>query len=153
MVCEADPARYGVVLVTKDEFIAGKRDECLEDIRERYPEFNPVAVRRMYDAIAPKLMEGLEDSGEQIHFCSVHPGTHSQRVGCKLSLEKMFRLALPDKSPAVDECPECGTKGKYDGRVLVGGRGIYRCPSCGAKWQDSNEEPDAKGLTLPDKEQ
>lgn len=48
----------------------------------------------------------------------------------------------------VTECPECEQKGTYDGRVLIGGRGIYTCPA-GHKWQDADEKPTNKGVPLP----
>lgn len=50
----------------------------------------------------------------------------------------------------VRDCPKCedGTKGRYDGRVLVCGRGIFTCPVCGAKWQDANEKPSTKGIPI-----
>ena len=47
----------------------------------------------------------------------------------------------------VTECPDCGQKGRYDGRILVDGRGIYRCPQ-GHKWQDANEKPTNKGTPI-----
>jgi hypothetical protein len=49
--------------------------------------------------------------------------------------------------PPVDRCPFCEddgkiTTGRYDGRILLGGRGIYRCPEDSKhEWQDANEEP------------
>lgn len=49
---------------------------------------------------------------------------------------------------AVDECPDCGKQGRYDGRVLIGGRGIYTCPQ-GHRWQDADEKPSEKGLPIP----
>lgn len=50
----------------------------------------------------------------------------------------------------VRDCPECddGTKGRYDGRVLLGGRGIYTCPRCAGRWQDINEKPSTKGAVV-----
>lgn len=50
-------------------------------------------------------------------------------------------------SVVVDECPECGEKGRYDGRVLVGGRGIYTCPNQ-HRWQDADEKPSSKGFPI-----
>lgn len=47
----------------------------------------------------------------------------------------------------VTECPECGQTGHYDGRVLVEGRGIYRCPE-GHRWQNLDEKPSTKGVTI-----
>jgi hypothetical protein len=47
----------------------------------------------------------------------------------------------------VAECPDCGQKGHYDGRVLVGGRGVYRCPE-GHRWQDADEKPTNKGASV-----
>jgi ribosomal protein L37AE/L43A len=46
------------------------------------------------------------------------------------------------------ECPDCGEKGSYDGRILVGGRGVYRCSACGAKWQNADEKPSNKGTPI-----
>lgn len=55
--------------------------------------------------------------------------------------------------PEIDahDCPKCddGTKGHYDGRVLIGGRGIYTCQRCGTRWQDANERPATCGVTPP----
>lgn len=50
----------------------------------------------------------------------------------------------------VRDCPDCddGTKGKYDGRILIGGRGIYTCPVCNRKWQDADERPSYKGAAV-----
>lgn len=47
----------------------------------------------------------------------------------------------------VAACPECDEKGRYDGRVLVSGRGVYTCPN-GHKWQDGNEKPTSKGIKV-----
>ena len=47
----------------------------------------------------------------------------------------------------VTECPDCGEKGRYDGRILHGGRGVYRCPN-GHAWQDANEKPTNKGTPI-----
>jgi hypothetical protein len=47
----------------------------------------------------------------------------------------------------VTECPDCSQTGKYDGRVLIGGRGIYTCPA-GHRWQDANEKPTNKGIPI-----
>lgn len=59
---------------------------------------------------------------------------------------------LPEDATPVDVtvCPQCGQTGRYDGRVRLGGRGIYRCPA-DHLWQDANETPDTDGYTpLPD---
>lgn len=45
---------------------------------------------------------------------------------------------------SVTDCPDCGRKGKYDGRVLIGGRGVYTCPEL-HRWQNMDETPNAKG--------
>ena len=55
--------------------------------------------------------------------------------------------SLPAPTPPVDECPDCQQQGKRDSRVLIGGRGIYRCPD-GHMWQDADEQPNYKG-TIP----
>lgn len=49
----------------------------------------------------------------------------------------------------VDHCPDCGEKGDYEGRVLVGGRGTYTCPDpeCGTRWQNRDEKPDTSKAT------
>lgn len=47
----------------------------------------------------------------------------------------------------VTECPDCSQKGKYEGRVLINGRGFYTCPE-GHRWQDINEKPSDKGVAL-----
>lgn len=47
----------------------------------------------------------------------------------------------------VTECPECGEKGNYDGRILVDGRGIYACPQR-HKWQNMGEKPSNKGVPI-----
>ncbi|MDE2103223.1 MAG: hypothetical protein KGL39_38610 [Patescibacteria group bacterium] len=57
----------------------------------------------------------------------------------------MSQRATSDNPPA-DRCPECEKQGRdvrarCDYRVLVGGRGIYRCPECGTSWQDADETP------------
>jgi len=49
-----------------------------------------------------------------------------------------------EPAPPVDVCPDCGQIGRYDGRVHVGGRGVYRCPG-GHMWQDAAEAPSDKG--------
>lgn len=51
------------------------------------------------------------------------------------------------QEPDVTECPDCLERGRYDGRVLVGGRGIYTCPN-GHKWQDADEKPTNKGVPI-----
>jgi hypothetical protein len=50
----------------------------------------------------------------------------------------------------VRDCPECdnGTKGDYDGRVTLGGRGVFTCAVCGSRWQDANEKPSLKGARI-----
>lgn len=55
-----------------------------------------------------------------------------------------------EHNPPVDRCPECQKQGcdvrvKEDFRVLVGGRGIYRCPVCETCWQDEAEGPKSAG--------
>lgn len=47
----------------------------------------------------------------------------------------------------VTECPDCSQKGRYEGRVLIRGRGFYTCPN-GHRWQDANEKPSNKGMPL-----
>lgn len=47
----------------------------------------------------------------------------------------------------VSECPDCGEKGRYEGRVLINGRGFYQC-SNDHRWQDANEKPTTKGVRL-----
>lgn len=44
----------------------------------------------------------------------------------------------------VTECPDCSEKGRYEGRVLIGGRGVYTCPA-GHRWQDMDETLSTKG--------
>ena len=53
----------------------------------------------------------------------------------------------PEQAIDVTECPECSETGRYDGRVLIGGRGIYTCPN-GHRWQDANETPTNKGIPI-----
>jgi uncharacterized protein with PIN domain len=58
-----------------------------------------------------------------------------------------------EEDPPVDRCPECELQGKdvrarEDFRVMVGGRGVYRCPECGTAWQDADEEPHFSGKDL-----
>ncbi len=50
----------------------------------------------------------------------------------------------------VRDCPTCndGTQGHYEGRVLIGGRGVYTCPKCGGKWQNADEKPSSKGAPI-----
>jgi ribosomal protein L37AE/L43A len=54
---------------------------------------------------------------------------------------------MADPKINVHDCPECddGTKGNYEGRVLINGRGVFTCPACGTKWQDADEKPSSKG--------
>lgn len=47
----------------------------------------------------------------------------------------------------VTDCPECKLKGRYEGRVLINGRGFYVCPN-DHKWQDLDETPISKGYTV-----
>lgn len=47
----------------------------------------------------------------------------------------------------VTECPDCRETGRYDRRVVVGGRGIYTCPN-GHRWQDADETPDDRGYVV-----
>lgn len=47
----------------------------------------------------------------------------------------------------VTECSDCSQKGRYEGRVLINGRGFYQCPE-GHRWQDINEKPSNKGVPL-----
>lgn len=51
---------------------------------------------------------------------------------------------MPDEID-VTECPECEKKGRYEGRILIGGRGYYECPE-GHKWQDAQEKATTKGV-------
>lgn len=53
-------------------------------------------------------------------------------------------MGKPSSEAPVDECPDCGETGHRDGRVLIGGRGVYRCANRHA-WQDADETPSAKG--------
>lgn len=47
----------------------------------------------------------------------------------------------------VTECPDCAQKGRYEARILIGGRGVYTCPS-GHRWQNADEKPSNKGVPL-----
>jgi hypothetical protein len=52
----------------------------------------------------------------------------------------------------VEDCPDCDQRGRYDPRVHIGGRGVYRCPN-GHLWQDAREVPSDKGYEpLPGKD-
>lgn len=53
-----------------------------------------------------------------------------------------------DEEIDVTLCPDCNAKGRYDGRVLIGGRGIYTCGECGCQWQNANEKPSNKGVVI-----
>lgn len=53
--------------------------------------------------------------------------------------------------PPVTECPDCAQQGQYDGRIHVGGRGVYRCAN-GHMWQDADEIPSDKGYVALDPE-
>lgn len=44
-------------------------------------------------------------------------------------------------------CPDCEQKGRYEGRVLINGRGFYQCPE-GHRWQSADEAPTTKGVPL-----
>lgn len=52
------------------------------------------------------------------------------------------------EGPPVDECPDCDTKGKYDSRMTLGGRGIFTCPNCGTQWQNADEKPTNKDAPI-----
>jgi hypothetical protein len=60
----------------------------------------------------------------------------------------MTEIRESDTAPPVDRCPWCEEKGEdvrgvYDGRILVGGRGVYRCPNDPEhRWQNTDEKPD-----------
>ena len=50
-------------------------------------------------------------------------------------------------------CPDCEERGtvshgRYEGRVLINGRGFYTCPTCGCRWQNEQETPTDKGLVV-----
>lgn len=47
----------------------------------------------------------------------------------------------------VTMCPDCNQKGRYEGRVLINGRGFYQCPT-GHRWQNADEKPTTKGVAL-----
>lgn len=47
----------------------------------------------------------------------------------------------------VTRCPDCGHPGSYDARVLVAGRGLYRCRNSHC-WQDAREQPSSKGVVV-----
>jgi hypothetical protein len=77
------------------------------------------------------VLHGWDSYKERDPDCPVHGGESEQPIDAR-------------------DCPECdnGTKGNYESRVLVDGRGFYVCPVCGTKWQDANETPSSKGVTL-----
>jgi hypothetical protein len=58
------------------------------------------------------------------------------------------------EDPPVDRCPFCerdskDVRGRYDGRVLVNGRGVYHCPEDPEhRWQNADEEPSSKGFPI-----
>jgi hypothetical protein len=62
-------------------------------------------------------------------------------------------MADPE-TPPVDRCPWCEddglqVTGRYDGRILLGGRGVYRCPNNPThKWQNADEAPDTSKSVL-----
>lgn len=80
--------------MTKDQFLDAWEGRGAELIALHTGVSKHVA-RKAYRAIALKLLEGLEDSGERWSMCSVHPGLHAQSQDCKLTLEPSFRLTLP----------------------------------------------------------
>lgn len=53
----------------------------------------------------------------------------------------------------IDRCPFCEdegveSKGRYEGRVLIGGRGMYICPKNDRhRWQNADEKPTTCGVT------
>lgn len=47
----------------------------------------------------------------------------------------------------VTMCPQCDQKGRYEGRVLINGRGFYTCPE-DHRWQNADEKPTTKGLAF-----
>jgi hypothetical protein len=48
----------------------------------------------------------------------------------------------------VTKCPDCDSPGKYESRILIGGRGFYTCTNetCGARWQDLEEKRETCGV-------
>lgn len=60
---------------------------------------------------------------------------------------------LTEQSSPVDRCPTCEEHGRdvratLDTRVLVGGRGMYRCPECREIWQNADEPQKFSGKDL-----
>lgn len=75
--------------------------------------------------------------------------------GAVLLCERHFNAAPSDwdkptkpdvAPPRVNQCPDCGKTGSYDGRAHIDGRGVYRCAN-GHMWQDADETPGDKGYT------
>lgn len=65
---------------------------------------------------------------------------------CFLILSKTVNLEDVPGCTAPDVCPECFKPGKYEGRILLSGRGTYMCDD-GHIWQDLNEVP-RKGVAI-----
>lgn len=74
--------------------------------------------------------------------------SHESEWGGPALFEALEEALKRETDDQVDRCPDCNTKGDYEGRILYGGRGVYTCPKCGAKWQNGNEKPDLKAARL-----
>jgi hypothetical protein len=90
---------------------------------------------------------------------NIGPIGHPQTNPVHLKAEAERRARIHRDDPPVDKCPECERNGKdvrvkEDFRVLVNGRGVYRCPECKTAWQDANEEPKSsdKDFVIRDQE-
>lgn len=94
--------------------------------------------------------ESLDEAGRLSEADAVRYVVRSAQSGIRDKVT--FMVAAPDNWAAppvvniVTECPDCGATGRYDGRVHIGGRGVYSCPN-GHKWQDAKENPDDHGYT------
>jgi hypothetical protein len=72
-----------------------------------------------------------------------------QCAHCNLRLPKATDLEKVPGCTAVEICPDCFAPGKYEGRILINGRGYYQCPNK-HRWQDANEKvkSPSKGYTI-----
>ncbi|HET8682048.1 MAG TPA: hypothetical protein VFM54_09255 [Micromonosporaceae bacterium] len=96
------------------------------------------------------LQGGDEDLAVQLlrELAEVHTAELVPLAGALERMAEACRaeLARREADTPVDVCPEpgCAQRGAYDGRVHVGGRGVYRCPA-GHVWVDLREAQDDSG--------
>lgn len=84
--------------MTKEEYLKQMEEACIEAAYVGNKAHSKEHLRRIYRAIAPKLLEGLE------HFASVHPpgfcsafteDFEHPNTECEHQYESTYRLTLP----------------------------------------------------------